>query len=221
MKITHDDILNESNQMKSCSLCCIDTKEILCNVTFLQQTYGHLSLLHSIYLEIIRDIQINLVERLKNKQFDEPYFVASTTAHFVREIMNDLQHLSDSDINKQITKFQLQNPEYGKHTMSSKLSMIAFYNFLVNQMSDLEDNLRANAMIKSGKICFTSHDKNQIVAALTSVIYQHLQITNFPKNMIGTFIGKLSENSFTLVIRFICVRHINKSMSIANFMIQH
>ena len=220
MKIVNDDILNESNHAKSRHSNCIDTEEILCNVIFLQHTYGPVSSLHSIYLKIIRDIQINLVERLKNNQFNEPYFVASTTAHFVREIMDDLQHSSDSHINKLIAEFELQNPKYRERAISSNLGMRVFYNFLVNQMSNLEDNLRANAIVKSGKTHFTSSDKKQIIDALTDVIYPHLQTSPLPKNMIGTYVGKLSERLIKIVIRHICLIHINKSISIANSLIQ-
>ena len=209
---------NESNHADSCLANCVDPEEILYSVTFLQQSHASLSSLHSIYLNIIKDIQINIIDQLKNDQFEEPYFIASTTANFVREIMNDLK-LSNSKINKQITEFQQQNPKYEELIISSKLKMSIFYDFFVNCMSDLEDNLRANAMIKAGKTSFTQNDKNQIAVTLTNVIYQYSQNIVFPNNLIGTFLGKLNEKLIKLGIKYISLKHINNSILISNKLI--
>ena len=214
-------VSDDSNHVKDCSADYIDTEMILCNVTYMHQTYGLISSLHSIYLNIIKDIQISLLEQLENNQFDEPYFVASTTANFVREIMNDFQHPSKNHINKLIVEFQIQNPEYDKQRISSKLGMRASYDFFVNHMSDLEDSLRAVAMIKAGKARFTPHDKNQIVTTLTSVIYRHSHDTVFPSNMIGVLIGKGVEKLTCFGIRQIALKHINKSISLSNALIQN
>ena len=211
----------ESNHTKIYSTNYIDTKTILCNVTYLQQTYGPISPLHSVYLNIIKDIQTSLLEQLQNNQFDEPYFIASTTANFVCEIMGDFQCPSKNHINKLITEFQLQNPKRDKQILSSNLGMRMFYNFFVNQMSNLEDNLRAIAMVKAGKTYFTSNDKNQIVTTLASVIYRHSQNITFPNNVIGILIGNLIEKLISLGIEKIALKHINKSILLSNALTLH
>ena len=214
-------VKNESNHTKIYFTNYIDTKTILWNVTYLQQTYGPISPLHSVYLNIIKDIQTSLLEQLKNNQFDEPYFIASTTANFVCEIMNDFQCPSKNHINKLIAEFQLQNPKCDKQILSSNLGMRMFYNFFVNQMSNLEDNLRSVAMVKAGKTYFTSNDKNQIVLTLTSVIYRHSQNMTFPNNVIGILIGNLIKKLIRLGIEKIALKHINKSISLSNALALH
>ena len=209
-------VKNESNHTKIYSADYIDTETILCNVLYLQQTYGSISPLHSVYLNIIKDIQTSLLEQLKNNQFDEPYFIASTTANFVCEIMDDFQHPSKNHITKLITEFQLQNPKCDEQILSSNLGMRMFYNFFVNQMSNLEDNLRAIAMVKSCKTYFTANDKNQIITTLTSMIYRHSQNMIFPSNVIGILIENLVEKLISLGIKKIALKHINKFISLSN-----
>ena len=56
---------NTPNLEESTNTGWIDTQEILDNATNLQLTYGKLSSYHSIYFDIIKDIQINLLEKIK------------------------------------------------------------------------------------------------------------------------------------------------------------
>ncbi len=198
---------------------CVDTEEILQNVELLQKSYGSISSLHLIYLDTIKDIQIHLIEQLKNNCFEDASFVTNTTANFVHEIINDLQCQSQSHISKLITEFYVKYPDCDKQITSSNPGMMMSYRFIVDQMSQLEDRLRANAMIKAGKTCFTKNDKRQIISILTSVIYQHTKVPTFPKNRIFSPFGKISEKLIKLGIKYISSRHIDKSISISKSLI--
>ena len=198
---------------------CVASEEILQNVEFLQKSYGSISSLHSIYLDTIKDIQINLIEQLKNSCFEDASFVTNTTTNFVHEIIHDLQCPSKSQINKLIAEFYAKYPDCEKQTISSKLGMMMSYRFIVDQMSQLEDRLRANAMVKAGKTCFTKNDKRQIISTLTSVIYQHTKVPTFPKNRIFSPLDKISEKLIKLGIKHISYQHIDKSISISKSLI--
>ena len=215
MKIKNINIPNEENHARSCSASCVDTEIILSNVILLHKSFGGISPLHSIYLDTIKDIQIDLIEQLKNNQFEDPYFVANTTANFVNEITKDLRQSARSCINKLIEEFQFENPTFQEQIVSSKLGMKMSYRFIVDQMSQLEDKLRAKAMAEADQTRFTKHDKKRIIATLTSVIYDHTRTPAFPKNKIGIALGKITEKIITSGITLIALRHIEKSISIA------
>ena len=70
MKIKNNDISNESNQTQFCS----NTEKILQNVEFLQESFSSISSLHALYFETIKNIQIHLIEQIKNNQFEEASF---------------------------------------------------------------------------------------------------------------------------------------------------
>lgn len=212
-------ISKESKQLLSYSKLCLDTDDILKNAEFLEKTFGSMSSLHALYLDTIKDIQIHLIEQLKNKQFEDAYFVTNTTGNFVQEIMFDLQNPSNSKINKLIEEFYLKYPECDEQIISSKLGIWMSYRFLVNQMSQLEDRLRANAMSKSGKTGFTKNDKRQIISTLTYVIYQHTKIPIFSKNRIFSPLVKISEKLIKVAIKQISIIHIEKSISISKSLI--
>ena len=214
-------ISNVSKQVEFTNTDWIDTEEILDNATNLQQTYGKLSSYHSIYLNIIKDIQVNILEKIKNNKFDEPFFIACTTGNFVKEIMNDLKNPSKSQINKRITKLKLKNPRYEEKVIESRLDMAILYDFLVNYMSNLEDNLRAIAMSKAGKSSFTPNDKTQIVDTLVTVILFHSKAIIVPKNIFGIVVDKLSKRIIRFGMKYIGIRHLNKSISISKVLLQY
>ena len=221
MKISKDIIPNNnSSQIQSCSNdSVIDTDKILESASYLQTTFGILSPLHYVYLSIVKNIQVHLIEQLKNNQFDEPFFVACTTANFVQEITNDLQCSSKSNINKLISEFQLRYPNCMEQVISSQMGLQLLYRFMVNYMADLEDELRANAMIKAGQSNFTQNDKENILSALTDVIYQHAQLPIFPRNLLGAYAKRIFEKTIKLGIKHISQKHINKSISISKILI--
>ena len=220
MKTKNNKISNESNEIQYCSKLCVGTEDILQNVEFLQESYGSISSLHALYFNTIKDIQINLIERLKNNQFEDTSFVTNMTANFILEIIDDLQDASKNKISKLIAEFYLKYPECEEQIISSKLGMMMSYRFIVDQMSQLEDRLRANAMIKAGKPCFTKNDKKQIISTLTSVIYDHTRVPIFPKNRIFSPLAKIPEKLIKLGIKQISIIHIDKSISISKSLIQ-
>ena len=222
MKIKNCKISNEQSQIQSCSSDpVIDTDEILETASALQCNHGGVSSLHYVYLDIIKEVQIQIIEQLKNDQFDEPYFIARTTANFVQEIANDMQRPSKSSINKIISKFQSGHPGCEKQITSSQFGPQMMFDFMVNYVANLEDVMRANAMVKSGISTFTQNDKNHILSALASVIYRHSKMPTFPKNLIGTYIEKCIEKLIKFGIKRMGLKHINKSASLSRILIQH
>ena len=93
-----------------------------------------------------------------------------------------MEQSSKSQITQLIDQFQKKNPTCNEQIISSKLGMMMSYRFIVDQMSPFEDRLRAKAMAKAGKSCFTKNDKKLVIETLTSVIYDHTQIPVFSKN---------------------------------------
>jgi len=216
MDIIRNNLLPKTPNLRgSTNVDWIDAQEILDNATYLQLEYGKLSSFHSIYFDIIKDIQINLLEKIKNNKFDEPFFIACTTSNFVKEITNDLKNPTKSQINRQITKLRLQNPLNEAKVIESKLDIPLMYDFLVNYMSNLEDNLRAFAMSKAGKSSFTPNDKNQIVETLVTVILAHSKALVVPKNIFGIMVDRLSERIIKIGMKYIGLRHLNNSISIS------
>ena len=222
MKIKNYDISNEQNQIQSCSSDpVIDTDEILEAASALQCNHGGISSLHYVYLDIIKEVQVQIIEQLKNDQFDEPYFIARTTANFVQEIANDMQCPSKSSINKIISKFQSRHPDCEKQITSSQFGSRTMFDFMVNYVANLEDVMRANAMVKSGISTFTQKDKDHILSALASVIYLHSKMPTFPKNLIGTYAEKFIAKLIKFGIKQMGMKHINKSASLSRILIQH
>jgi len=222
MTIIKNNITSKAaSQIKFINVDWIDTEEIIWNATNLRNSYGNLSSFHAIYLDIIKDIQINLLEKIKNNKFDDPFYIACTTRNFVKEIMNDLKNPETSTINKQIAKFKLQNPSYEEKVIGSKLDMHLLYDLIVNKMSNLEDNLRAIAMAKAGKSSFTQNDKNQILDSLVAEIHLHLKPSIFSNNIFGTLFGRIFEGIIKLVIKYIGMRHLDKSISFSKVMLRY
>jgi len=135
--------------------------------------------------------------------------------------MNDLKNPTKSRINKQITKLKLQNPLNESKVIESKLDIPLMYDFLVNYMSNLEDNLRAFAMSKAGKSSFTSNDKHQIVETLVTVILAHSKAIIVPKNFFGIMAVRLSERIIKIGMKYIGLRHLNNSISISKVLLRY
>jgi len=154
------------------------------------------------------------LERLKNNQIEEPFFVACITAYFIQQISEDLQNQSKSQFRDLITKFQSKSPLTEKQIKTSKLGLWGVFDFLINYMSDLEDQIRAKAMAICGQSYLTKNDKAQIISSLVMAIYPHCK-PEFPKNFIGNFLAKLLENPIKLGIKYVSAKHINRSISIS------
>ena len=222
MKINSDSISNKSSQIQpGLNDHIVDTDEILEAASALQCNHGSISSLHYVYLDIIKEVQVQIIEQLKNDQFDEPYFIARTTANFVQEIANDMQCPSKSSINKIISKFQSRHSDCEKQITSSQFGPQMMFDFMVNYVANLEDVMRANAMVKSGISTFTQKDKDHILSALASVIYRHSKMPTFPKNLIGTYAEKFLEKLIKFGIKQMGLKHINKSASLSRILIQH
>ena len=222
MKIKNCYVSNEQSQIQSCSSDpVIDTDEILEAASTLQCNHGSISSLHYVYLDIVKEVQVQIIDQLKNDQFDEPYFIARTTANFIQEIANDMQCPSKSSINKIISKFQTRHSDCEKQITSSQFGPRMMFDFMVNYVANLEDVMRANAMVKSGITTFTQKDKDHILSALASVIYRHSKMPTFPKNLIGTYAEKFIEKLIKFGIKQMGLKHINKSASLSRILIRY
>jgi hypothetical protein len=167
----------------------------------------------SIYFDIIEDIQREILERLENGKFEEPYFIARVTAYFIQEIADDLQNQSKSRFLDRIVEYQSRHP-MSEQQKTARLGLWKLFDFLVNYMSDVEDHARANAMAKCGQSNFTQNDKAQIISSLTSAIYPHCKIIPFPKNTLGSIVEKIFGSVIRLGIKYMSTKHINRSVSI-------
>lgn len=166
--------------------------------------------LFSAYFGIIEDIQTEILERLKNNLFEEPYFVACITAYFIQEIADDMQN-QESRFLARIAEFQ-SNPMPERQ---ARLGLRTLFDFLINCMADMEDHVRAKAMAKCGQRRLTQNDRAQIVSSLVSGIYPHCKTTTFPKNVIGSMVEKIVEGIIKLGIRCVSAKHVGKSISLS------
>jgi len=207
-------LIDTSNELKCCSIECkvVDTRNILSITRSLKRSTPNIPRpLFSIYFDIIEDIQGVILERLKNNRFEEPYFVACITACFIQEMADDIQNQSKSRILDLMAEFQSKNSMSEKTT---RLSLWALFDFLINYMSDMEDCLRANAMAKCGQCHLTQHDKAQIVSSLVLAICPHCKTIIFPNNVIGSIAEKIIEGIIKFGIKYVSTKHVNKSISI-------
>lgn len=207
----------ESSSSTECKV--IDTRKILAITRSLKRSHTFTPntsrLLISIYFDIIGDIQGIILERLKNNRFKEPYFVACITACFIQEIADDMQNQSKSHFLDLITEFQSKNPMSEQQIKTARLGLWQLFDFLINYMSDAEDQARANAMAKCGQCHLTPNDKAQIVSSLVLAIYPHCKTIIFPKNVIGNIIEKMVEGMIKVGIKYVSTKHVNKSISIS------
>lgn len=214
------DVSNESEKIECCSVKCrvVDTRNMLPITRSLKHSHTttpNNQALLSIYFDIIEDIEYLILERLRNNLFQAPYFVACITACFVQQIADDIRNQSKSHFLDRIAEFQSKHSLSEQRTNSIGLGLWTIFDFLVNYMSDLEDHARADAMAKCGQCHLTQNDKAQIVSSLVLGIYPHCKTTIFPKNVIGSIVGKIFESMIKFGIKFLSTRHINKSISIS------
>jgi hypothetical protein len=81
-------------------------------------------------------------------------------------------------------------------------------------MADPEDQTRAAAMVKCEYRNFTANDRSIILSALVSGILPHCVIFATPTNVIGRKVSTLIEGLLKVGIRYICAKHVDKSISI-------
>ena len=81
-------------------------------------------------------------------------------------------------------------------------------------MAELEDHARANAMARCGRFNLSRNDKAQIVSSMVLAIYPHCKTLTFPKNVVGVTIEKILGGLINYGIRYECMKHLNKSISI-------
>jgi len=214
-------LIDKSNMTKVDSVMCkvADTRDILDTVTmlkkdpFIVENYSQTHL--CVYLDILEDIQKKILDLLKNNSFEEPYSVARVSALFIRGMASELQGKSQNSLLlDKITRFHKKNPISQEQIYSSKLGLWSLYDFIVNQLADIEDKIRADAMRKCNVQNLTSKDKNQIILALVLSIYRHSALPRFPRNILGKNIEKIAEHITKSAIKHISKKHINKSISI-------
>jgi hypothetical protein len=212
--------LSNEEEIELCSLECLvaDTREILETTALLKssQIFSDLASRRvlSIYADIIRDIEIRIIEGLEDNRFDEPYFVARTTAGFIRQIYNDIENDGASQFRPLIEEFVSRNPGLGLRADDEKFGLRALFDFLVNYMADPEDLTRATAMIKCDYRNFTANDRSIVLSALVSGILPHCMSFAPPNNAIGKKTYALVERLLKVGIIYICAKHIDKSISI-------
>jgi len=209
-----------SKEIELCSVECLvaDTREILETTALLKssQIFSDPASRRvlSIYADIIRDIEIRIIEGLEDNQFDEPYFVARTTAGFIQQIYSDIENDGASQFRPLIEEFVSKNPGLGLQANDEKFGLRALFDFLVNYMADPEDLARATAMIKCEYRNFTANDRSIILSALVSGILPHCMTLALPNNAIGRKTSALVERLLKVGIKYVCAKHIDKSISI-------
>jgi len=212
--------LSNEKEIEHCSVECLvaDTREILETTALLKslQIFGDPTSkrLLSIYVDIIRDIEIRIIEGLEDNRFDEPYFVARTTAGFIQQIYNDIENHGASQFRPLIEEFVSKNPGLRLQANDEKFGLRALFDFLVNYMADPEDIARATAMIKCEYRNFTTNDRSIVLSALVSGILPHCMTIAPPNNAIGRKTSALVERLLKVGIRYLCAKHIDKSISI-------
>lgn len=208
-------LIDASKGIECCSIKCrvVDTRKILSITRSLKHspTLSATPRLFSIYFEMIEDIQLAILERLEDNRFEEPFFVACITICFIQEIADDLKNQSKSRFLDQMTEFQSKNSISEK---TARLGLWTLFDFLINYMADIEDHVRANAMAKCGQHYLTQNDKAQIVSSLVLAIYPHCKTMSLPNNAVGRIAEKIAEGIIKCGIRYVSIKHINKSISI-------
>ncbi len=216
------DSSNEPQLIKYCSIECkvLDARNILstarslrCSPSIIQQNAATQTIF-SIYLDIIKDIETVILERLKDNRFEDPYLVACITAYFVQEIANDVANRTNSQFLGLIEKFASKNSISAEQMKNARIGLWALFDFVVNYMSDLEDHVRANAMARCGQRNLTRKDKAQIVSSMVLAIYPHCKTMIFPRNPIGITVEKIVEAFIKVGIKYLCTKHINRSIAI-------
>lgn len=209
--------LSDGGEILRCSEECrvADTRDILATTELLalseRFTNPTSRRVLSTYADIIRDIEIRIIEGLQVNKFDEPYFVARTTAGFVQNIYNDIENES-SEFGPLIEKFVLENLNLDLHE-NKELGIRALYDFLVNYMADPEDQARAMAMIRCEYRNFTANDRSVVLSALVDGILPHCMTLAAPSNLVVKKGYALLERMLRVGIRYVCAKHIDTSIS--------
>jgi len=212
--------LSNGEEIERCSVECMvaDTREILSTTDLLrssQRLADHTSRrVLSIYAHIIKDIEIHIIEGLKDNLFDEPYFVARTTARFVQQIYNDIENGSPSQFRPLIEEFVSKKPGLRRQANIKELGLLELFDFLVNYMADPEDQVRASAMVKCEYLNFTANDRSIILSALVSGILRNCMTFPSRTNSISRKAYALVERLLKVGIKYICAKHVDKSISI-------
>jgi hypothetical protein len=169
----------------------------------------------SYYLDIIEDIEYNILERLRENQFEDPYFIACTTLYFIQEIVSEIANRPESRFLFLIKKFASNKSRYAQQQKRSpRFNLWPLFDFLVNYMANLEDQVRARAMAKCGQSNFTESDKAQIISSMVSALYPYCKTMNFAKNVIGRAGEKIFEELLKFGIKYECTKHLNRSVAI-------
>jgi hypothetical protein len=205
-------LIDKSKEICSIECKVADTRNILPITESLKRSRfaPDIQALILIYFDIIKDIQIAILERLENNRFEEPYFIACITAGFIEEIVDDMQNQSKSRFLDLISEFQSKHPTLEKAT---GLGLRGLFDFLIKYMANAEDHVRANAMARCGQRYLTQNDKVQIVSSLVAAIYPHC-LAGFPKNAVGDIGEKIIGGIIRLGIRYVSVKHVGRSISL-------
>jgi hypothetical protein len=107
-----------------------------------------------------------------------------------------------------------KNPGLVLRSDNEKLSLRALFDFLVNYMADPEDQARATAMVKCEYRNFTANDRSIVLSALVSGILPYCMTIAPSTNAISRRISALVERMFKVGIRYICAKHVDRSISI-------
>jgi hypothetical protein len=212
--------LSNEEEIERCSVQCTvaDTREILSTTDLLKSSQRFADptckRVLSIYANIIKDIEIRIIEGLKDNRFDEPYFVARTTAGFIQQIYDDIENDSASQFRPLIEEFVSKNPGLGLQANNEELDLWTLFDFLVNYMADPEDQARATAMVKCEYRNFTANDRRIILSALVSGILPHCITFAPPTNVISRNTSALVERLLKVGIKYVCAKHVDKSISI-------
>ena len=211
--------LSDEEEIGRCSIECMvaDTREILSTTDLLKSSQKFADptckRVLSIYADIIKDIEICIIKALKDNRFDEPYFVARTTAGFIQQIYDDIEDDAASRFRPLIEEFVSKNPSL-RLQANSELGLFALFDFLVNYMADPEDQARATAMVKCGYRNFTANDRSIILSALVSGILPHCMTFATPTNPISRKTSALLEHLLKVGIKYVCAIHVDRSISI-------
>jgi hypothetical protein len=210
---------NSSEKIKCFSVRCrvADTRNLIALTRSLKHSHttAENRALLSIYSRIIEDVESLILERLRNNEFEDPFFVAYVTASFIQQIVSDVESRTASRFFDRIAAFQSNHPFPEKDLKTGRLGLWGIFDFLVNYMADLEDKARANAMARCGKCSLTQNDKAQIVTSLVEGIYPHCKTVVFPKNVIGNAVEKVFETIVKFGIAYLSAKHVNKSISLS------
>jgi hypothetical protein len=217
--------LDESTEVRCGSIECkvVDVRDVLATTRSLQQSFlviGDAAVtvatqrLFSLYFDIIGDIERSILERLRDNKFEDPYFVACITLYFIQGIASDIRYRPKSRFIPLIQEFASKHAISAQQAQNAKFGLWAIFDFLVNYMANLEDEVRGRAMASCGQRVFTPKDKALIVSSMVSALYPYCKTMNFPKNAIGGFGEKIFEVLLKFGIKYECTQRLNKSVAI-------